>query len=137
MICPYCYSQDLKKFGKYRYKDNTRQRYKCLSCEGITVSPIEKKPLKRRVSFLARRGDQPTKRIGFYLTSKTKLDLLWSKIYTLIESKVDDSKYINPLNKDNPHYRSGVNDGLRVALHLLTKIKGKPRGSVASGKERE
>ena len=78
---------------------------------------------RKRVSFLARKGEQPSERIGFSITSKSKLSLLWSKIYTLIESKIDDSKYINPLNKENPLYRAGVNDGLRVALKLINSTQ--------------
>ncbi len=48
---------------------------------------------------------------------------LWIEIYDLIESKVDETKYINPILKDNPYYRSGVNDGLRVALGKIDKPK--------------
>lgn len=84
----------------------------------------------KRISFLARRGEQPPKRIGFSLTSKNKLNLLWGKVYALVESKTDDSKYINPIEKDNPHYRSGVNDGLRVALKLITLVQNEAKKHV-------
>lgn len=78
--------------------------------------------MTKQVSFIARRGEQPPKRVEFSINMKTKLGLLWSKIYTLLESNIDDSKYINPLTKENPYYRAGVNDGLRVALKLITQI---------------
>ncbi len=40
-----------------------------------------------------------------------------------VASSVDETKYVNPMIRDNPYYRSGVNDGLRVALSKMGKPK--------------
>lgn len=53
----------------------------------------------------------------------SKKEPLWIVIYNLMDSKVDEAKYVNPVLKDNPYYRSGVNDGLRVALDKIDKPK--------------
>jgi hypothetical protein len=53
----------------------------------------------------------------------TRKEPLWIELYDLMESKVDETKYINPILRNNPYYRSGVNDGLRVALGKIAKPK--------------
>ncbi len=75
----------------------------------------------KRITFLARRGNQSPRRITFAIQPRKSTDELWIEIYDLIESKTEESKYTNPIVKDNPYYRSGVNDGLRVALSKMDK----------------
>ena len=53
---------------------------------------------------------------------KSKIDRLRDLILDKMESKTDETKYINPVLKNNPAYRAGVNNGLLLTLTLITTV---------------
>ena len=94
---------------------------------------------RKRISFMARRGGHgPDRKVAFTVPVRKSVSEIWMEIYELSESKIDESKFLNPILKDNPIYRSGVNDGLKAALGKLPHPKisyiGRlPRKRLASG----
>jgi hypothetical protein len=46
--CPYCHSDKMIKFGRYRYSGSDLQRYFCKNCRGVTAYPKRRVPRKRR-----------------------------------------------------------------------------------------
>jgi transposase-like protein len=46
-VCPYCYSNEMSKWGFYRSGRVKLQRWMCGKCRGVTAYPLSRKPRRR------------------------------------------------------------------------------------------